>query len=199
MNREEQARAAWYEAHTVLREFLEPLTGMDKARELASKACGYWLQAAADGMVTPYGPYAQLYAAAIHAVQQECGVLLMATIGTLERAVPVSQTLLPYQLSKIYTDVWKAAQFLAWDRKIIHRAAKGVAQSYPDSPTTWAPLGIDWIGPLVLPLGRCAVEVLSTHECLECEICAQAAVRWEDDDSRTEKWNTNQRLARLEP
>lgn len=196
--RAKQLMQLWYDAHTAIRVFLEDYTDLDEARRLASRACAIWVQAAGDGMVTPSGPYAQLYAAAVYVLHAHLGVLMPVTDAELEAAVPVSTELLPYQLSKTYTDIWKASSLLVWDRKTVHRVAKGLGCTWPSSATTWSILGAEEISPLVIPLLRRAVVVLSEHECYDCMICGEAAVRWEEDDKRTETWNVNQRLARLE-
>ena len=194
----EDVKELWYEAHTALREYLEPFSDIEYARSMASKACGYWVQAAADGMVTPYGPYAQLYASAVYVLQHQAGLTVIFPVETLESAVPVDNGRLPYSLSRLYNEVWFAAQLLHWDRKTVHRAAKGLSQSWPSSSTTWSPLGVDWLGGLVLPLARRAFDVVVEHKCLDCVVCQDFSVRWENDDKRTEEWKTNQRLARLE-
>ena len=186
----------WYEAHTVLREYLEQYVANDVARTLASRACSVWVQSAADGNRPQRGPYAYLYTCAIVVLQENLGMGLTIAVCDLEVAIPVSTELLPYQLAKLFTDVWKAGQLLSWDRKTIHRAAKGLSKRWPDSPSTWCELVGDEMSPLVLPLARRAVAVLSEHQCLDCQICGEAAVRWEEDDQRTEVWNANQRLAR---
>lgn len=198
MNREEQLRAAWYEAHQGLRDYLEPWSDIDTARRLASHACGIWVQMAADGVSLSAGPYASLYACAYQTLTALSLTFEIPTDAIALSAVPVNTTLLPYQLSKIYVDVWKAAQLLHWDRRHIHRLAVGLGTVYPVTPHDWAELGSQPLGNMVPPLARRAVEVLEDHQCLDCQICAAGALRWEDADRATERWFTDQRLEREE-
>jgi hypothetical protein len=198
VTREEQLSAAWYEAHNAIRMYAETWMDVDTSRAVASSACAVWVQAAADGGATHAAPYANLYT---------CTYILMAnhsmqfnrpTEADAVAMIPLNTTLLPYQLSKIYVDIWKAAQLLHWDRKTIHRVARGMSMIWPVSDSGWAPLGVRELGPLVPPLVRRAVETLEHHRCLDCAICTEAAVRWEDADRATEQWFTSRRLAKEE-
>jgi hypothetical protein len=196
--REEQYFTAWYEAHGALRTYLEPWTDVDMARQLASTAVAVWMQSAADGEQPPSGPYAALYAAAYILLGSLSIRYEVPDDVTAMQAVPLNTTLLPYQLSKLYVDIWKAAQFLAWDRKTIHRVSRGLALIWPVSDSGWAPLGPVELGRLVPPLARRAVETLEHHRCLDCAICTEASLRWENADRATEEWFTERRLARME-
>lgn len=198
VNRDEQLSAAWYEAHSAIRVYVETWMDVDTARAVASSACAVWVQSAADGDAVQPAPYALLYG---------CAYILMAdysmqfdrpTEADAVQAVPLNTTLLPYQLSKIYVDIWKAAQLLHWDRKTIHRVAMGACRTWPVTAGGWAELGSQPLGKLVPPLVRRAVETLNHHRCLDCAICTEAAVRWENADRATEQWFTARRLQREE-
>lgn len=198
MNREDQAAAAWYQAHGAIRTYLETWCDVDMARQIASSACAIWVEQAADGTQPSVGPYANLYACAIGVLGPMSLTVEVPSLEAAQDAVPLNTTLLPYQLSKIHTDVWKAGQLLHWDRKTIHRAARGLSLIWPVSDSGWAPLGVQELSPLVPPLTRRAVETLNHHRCLDCAICTEAAVRWENADAATEQWFTQRRLARKE-
>jgi len=113
-------------------------------------------------------------------------------------AIPINTSMLPYQLSKIHTDIWKAGQLLSWDKKTIRRVAKGLNRAWPVSPGGWAEIGALPLGNLVPPLVRRAVAVLSEHECFDCAVCGEAAVRWENADRRTEEWFAGARFRKKE-
>ncbi len=196
MNREEQLSAAWWEAHQGLRTYAETWVDVDQARRVASSACALWVQAAADGTEPRVGPYANLYGCAYILMTTLSMAFVMPTEEQAQAAIPLNTTLLPYQLSKIHTDIWKAAQFLHWDRKTVHRVARGMSLVWPVSDSGWAPLGAQQLGPLVPPLVRRAVETLEHHRCLGCKICDEATVRWESADRATEEWFTARRLSR---
>lgn len=198
MNREEQLLKAWFEAHGALRDYLEAWCDVDTARSVASSACAIWMQQAADGVAPAVGPYANLYACAYAVLGPLSIRFVVPDESSALRAVPYNTTLLPYQLSKIYVDIWKAAQLLHWDRKTVHRVSRGLSLVWPVSDTGWAPLGVTELGNLVPPLTRRAVETLNHHRCLDCAICTEAAVRWEAADRSTEEWFTARRLEALE-
>lgn len=198
MTREEQLAAAWYEAHQEVRTYLEPALGADQARVSASVACALWFQNAADGGNPATGPYGHLFAAAFYTAQQVAQGLATLDQVAMDKRIGIDRTLLPYQLSKIHTDIWKTAQLLHWDRKTVHRVSIGLSLVWPVSDSGWAPLGTRELSPLVLPLFRRAVETLTHHTCLDCAICTEGAVRWEDADRATEQWFTGRRLAKEE-
>lgn len=198
MNRERQLRQFWFDAHQALRIYLEKWTSIEVARALASHACAIWMQHAADGLVEKVGPYVGLHKAAYAVLSPLSMTYDVPTWEDAQRAIADSGTLLPYQAAKVYVDVWRAAQLLSWDRKTIHRASKGLSVVFPSGPTGWLPLGQADLGRLVPPLARRAVEVLETHRCLDCQICAESALRWEDADIATEQWFTARRLEREE-
>jgi len=198
VNRGEQLQTAWWNAHQELREYVEPFVTIDQARHVASLAVGYWVEMAADGHQPATGPYGQLFAAAYGCIKAITAMTDEDSIEKMEDRVPADNSMLPYQLSKIYVDIWKASQLLSWDRKTIHRLGRGAAVVWPVSDGGWAELGVTPLGKLVPPLVRRAVEVLDLHQCIGCNICAQAALRWEQADSHTEAWATNRRLKREE-
>lgn len=196
--REEQAFTAWYEAHQGLRTYLEAWMNVEQARQLASSATAIWMQQAADGVEPSVGPYANLYACAYAAMGPLSITFELPDDVTAMEAIPINTTLIPYQLSKLFVDIWKASQLLSWDRKTIHRVARGLALIWPVSDSGWAPLGVVDLGKLVPPLVRRAVETLEHHRCLDCAICTEAALRWENADRATEEWFTERRLTRTE-
>lgn len=198
MNREEQLRAAWYEAHQELRVFLERWTYVEKARAVATVTCALWVRHALDGRQFHTGPYAGLYAAAYETAKLSIGGMEMPDAEEAQEFIPIDATLLPYQLSKIYVDCWKAGQLLHWDRKTGNRATRSLSLIWPVSAAGWAQLGPDMINPLAVPLARRAVETLNHHQCLDCDICTEAAVRWEGADRATEEWFTTRRLSKEE-
>lgn len=198
MTRQQLAAAAWYEAHWELREYLENYVSIELARNVASKACGLWVRKAADGEVLTFGPYAGLYEAAQYCLGHDTGMAYVEHSEDPYSDVKPSTTLLPYQLAKLYTDIWSAAQLLSWDRKTVNRASKGISEVWPSNATSCMSIDPDGPGPLALALGRRAVDVLSEHRCLDCAICTEAATRWEADDRRTEEWFTARRLSRSE-
>lgn len=198
MTAEQQARAAWYEAHDGLREFVQPFFSLDVGRRLASEACGLWVRNALDGKVPDTCAYALTFDAVSHLVIQQPGPTSLVSPGALSMRYPLSQSLLPYQLAKLYWDIWKAGQLLKWDQKIRNRASKGVSEAWPSGPVYWTSLDPLGIGPLAGPLGRRAVEVLAEHECTDNSLCNEAAEKWEAEDKRTETWFTARRLERLE-
>lgn len=194
MTPEERLTAAWFEAHQELRVFLEHWTYVDKARAVATASCALWVRHALDGRVAHSGPYGLLYAAAYETAKMTVGGMDVAPPEEAERLIPLDKTLLPYQLSKIYTDCWKAGQLLHWDRKTANRATRALSMLWPTGPTGWCEIGPDKINPLAIPLARRAVETLEHHTCLDCAICTEAAVRWESADRATEEWFTARRL-----
>lgn len=198
MTREQQLSAAWYEAHQELRVFLEPWTYIEKARAVATASCALWVRHALDGRQYQSGPYGGLYALAYETAKLSISGPALPPAEVAERLIPIDRTLLPYQLSKIHADVWKAGQFLHWDRKTANRVTRALSLIWPSSAETWAPLGPDMINPLAIPLARRAVETLNHHTCLDCAICTEAAVRWEGADRATEEWFTERRLLREE-
>jgi len=198
VSREEQLRAAWYEAHQELRDFLEPYTHTDRARVIATTACALWMRKALDGYVSVTGPYGLLYVAAYEVATHAVGSTDLPEISEAEKRVPINKTLLPYQLSKIYVDCWKAGQLLSWDRKTANRATRALSLIWPVTSEGWATIGPDEINPLAVPLARRAVETLNHHECLDCSICTEAALRWEEADHATEEWFTGRRLTKEE-
>ena len=198
MNSEQQLRAAWFEAHDEVRAYLQPFASIELGRKLASQACGYWVRKAADGAVPSSCAYASLFEAAAYLLVHHPAMPCTVSEQKLHDNIPYASTLLPYQMSKLYVDVWKAGQLLGWERKLINRASKYVSEVWPSSATCHTAFDLQGLGPLAEPLARRAVAVLSEHQCLECEICDQASQRWEDEDKRTEEWFTAQRLSRLE-
>lgn len=194
--REGQLLTAWYEAHQELRTYLETWTYIEQARQMASSAIGHWVQEAADGEQPSTGPYVALYASATAVANLVMYANDSIPLTNAAAAIPINATLLPYQLSKIHTDIWRAGQLLSWDRKTIHRVAMGACRTWPVTAGGWSELGSEPLGKLVPPLVRRAVDVLSNHRCLDCAICAEAAVRWEEADRRTEEWFTGARLRR---
>jgi len=198
VTREEKLSAVWYEAHMGLREYLEAWVDVDTARTAASKACAIFVEQAADGMQLKVGPYGQLYAAAYACIGPLSMRFEIPSDEIAQAAVPAHARRLPYDLSKVYTDVWKASQLLHWDRKTIHRVTRGLALTWPVSDSGWAELGVTPLGNLVPPLVRRAVETLDHHRCLDCKICTEAAVRWEYGDNCTEAWLTARRVAKEE-
>ncbi len=198
MSREEQARAVWYEAHDALREWVQPYVSVLLGRRFASEACGLWVRNAADGKVPTTCAYALVYDAMRHVLSEQPAMAELPLPAALQPPLHSSTALLPYQLSKIYWDIWKAAQLLHWDQKIRNRASKGISETWPFSPDGLTSVDIVGLSPLAAPLGRRAVAVLDEHECVDCAICNEAAVKWEDEDKRTELWFTAQRLSRKE-
>lgn len=194
MSRTEQLQAAWFEAHQELREFLSQWTYEEQARQIASTACSYWVQRAADGEQPETGPYVALYASAVAVLNQTSFAAATIPLDLAAAAIPTDRTLLPYQLSKIHTDVWMAGQLLSWDRKTIHRLARSLVHVYPAFGGRPVEMVAAFSNKLALPLLRRAVEVLDEHKCLDCKICGESAVRWEDADRRTEEWFTGARL-----
>jgi hypothetical protein len=196
--REEQLRATWFEAHQELRKFLEQWTYVDKARAVATVSCSLWVRHALDGRVTHSGPYGLLYAAAYETARMTVGGMDLPAIDVAEETIPMHATMLPYQLSKIYVDCWKAGQLLRWDSKTMNRATRPLSLIWPTSASSWIELGSDKINPLAIPLARRAVETLNHHRCIDCAVCTEAAVRWEKADEATEQWFTGRRLKREE-
>jgi len=179
---------AWWDAHQELRVFLARWVTADQALPMASVACGWWIERAADGEQPSTGPYVALYASAVAVVNLDIGMGGSIPLDIAAIHIPVSTSLLPYQLSKIHADIWKAGQLLRWDRKTIRRVSKGITRVWPVSPGGWAEMGLEPLGNLVPPLVRRAVAVLDEHECLDCKICEETAVRWENADTRTDEW-----------
>jgi hypothetical protein len=198
VSREEQLQTAWYEAHQELRKYLEPWTYLETARSIASVACALWVRKALDGWVSHTGPYGLLYEGAYETAKLSEAGMNVPDLAVAERTIPTHGTLLPYQLSKIYVDCWKAGQLLHWDRKTANRATRALSMIWPTTASSWAPLPPDKINPLAAPLARRAVETLNHHECLDCAICSEAAVRWESADRATEEWFTGRRLKKEE-
>jgi len=198
MNRVEQLYAAWYEAHGELRTFLEHWTYVDKARAVATASCAGWARHALDGGQFHTGPYSGLYTVAYETAMLSVGGADIPPFEVAQDKIPMNRSLLPYQLSKIYVDTWKAGQFLHWDRKTANRVTRALSLIWPVSDSGWAPLGVDEINPLAVPLARRAVQVLDEHTCLDCAICSEAVVRWEGADRATEEWFTARRLGKLE-
>lgn len=198
VSREEQLRAAWYEAHQELRTFLDPLTWIEKSRATATAAISLWVRRAVDGYTAPVGPYGLLYGEAFALANTLPGFSDVPDVAALYAQIPLNRSLLPYQLSKIYTDIWRAGQLLHWDRKTANRATRALSLVWPTSPRDWSLLGPDEVNPLAIPLARRAVDVLGEHTCVDCTICTEAALRWEDADRVTEAWLTNVRLKREE-
>lgn len=194
MNRGEQLQTAWFDAHQELRVFLSKWFTADEALPMASTACGWWIERAADGEQPSTGPYVALYASAVAVANVQISMFGALKMDIAASHIPVNTSMLPYQLSKIHTDIWRAAQLLSWDRKTIRRVSKGITRVWPISATSWREMGLEPLGNLVPPLVRRAVDVLSEHECLGCKICDETAVRWEDADRRTEVWFVGARL-----
>jgi hypothetical protein len=186
--------AAWYEAHQELMMFLCLWTGPVEARVAASAACGWWVERAAEGEQPETGPYVALYASALAVLNQRGTSAGGIPPDVAAEHIPVNTSMLPYQLSKIHTDVWKAGQLLSWDRKTVRRVAKGLVRTRPVTSEGWVEIGGAPLGNLVPPLVRRAVAVLSEHECIDCSICGEYAVRWENADKHTEEWFTGARL-----
>lgn len=195
---EEQLRAVWYEAHQEIRVFAQEWTDLKVGRSVASVACALWVRHSLDGRQSHTGPYGLLYAAAYDTVKLTPYGMLQPSAEEAEHKIPMNTTVLPYQLAKIYVDIWKAGQLLHWDRKTANRATRALSIIWPAGAESWFPLGGDEINPLAGPLARRAVETLSHHECLDCAICTEAAVRWEGADRATEEWFTARRLAKEE-
>lgn len=198
MTAEQQARAAWYEAHDGLREWVQPFLSIALGRRFASKSCGYWVRQALDGHTPQTCAYDLLFQAMRHVVGLEPGMPELGIPELLHDTPDSTRTLLPYQMSKLYWDIWKAGQLLKWDQKIRNRASKGVSEAWPSGPVYWTSLDPLGIGPLAGPLGRRAVEVLAEHECTDNSLCNEAAEKWEAEDKRTETWFTARRLEGLE-
>lgn len=194
MTAEQQARAAWYEAHDALRAWVQPYMSLELGRSLASKACGFWVRKALDGDVPTTCAYALLFEAMQHVAAQNGSLAKLGVPEVLDDLPDGSRTLLPYQMSKLYWDIWNAGQLLKWDRNIRNRASKGVSASWPSGPVYWSSLDSSGIGALAESLGRRAVVVLSEHECTDCSLCNEAAEKWEAEDQRTEIWFTARRL-----
>lgn len=194
MNRGEQLQTAWFDAHQELRVFLSKWVTADEALPMASTACGWWIERAADGEQPSTGPYVALYASAVSVVNLQISMHGTIPLDVAAVHIPVNTSMLPYQLSKIHTDIWRAAQLLSWDRKTIRRVSKGITRVWPVSATSWGNMGLEPLGNLVPPLVRRAVDVLSEHECLGCKVCDETAVRWENADRRTEEWFVGARL-----
>ncbi len=178
--------------------FLCLWTGPSEARSIASAACGWWVERAAEGEQPETGPYVALYASAVAALNQKGCWGSSIPLDVAATHIPVNTSLLPYQLSKIHTDIWKASQLLSWNRTTIRRVAKGLVRTRPVSPGGWAEMGGAPLGNLVPPLVRRAVAVLSEHQCIDCRICDEYAVRWENADRCTEEWFTGARLKKEE-
>jgi len=193
-----QIQAAWYAAHDAVRAYLQPFASVPLGRSLASQACGLWVRKAADGETMSSCPYAGLFEAAAHALIHLPSMPCDVDEHVLIHAIPLDNSMLPYQMSKIYVDVWKAGQLLGWEKKLINRASNYVTASWPVNPTCYATFDPNGIGPLAEPLARRAVETLDQHQCLDCTICTDASERWEDSDKATEQWFTAQRLQRKE-
>jgi hypothetical protein len=189
---------AWYEAHQELMTFLCLWTGPIEARSIASAACGWWVERAAEGEQPEPGPYAALYASALAVLNQRGTAEGSIRSEVAVSHIPINASMLPYQLSKIHTDIWKAAQLLGWNRTTVRRVAKGLVRTRPVMAGGWAEMGSAPLGNLVPPLVRRAVAVLSEHQCVDCRICGEHAVRWENADRRTEEWFTGARLKKEE-
>lgn len=198
MTAEQQARAAWYEAHDALRAWVQPHMSLEIGRSMASKACGLWVRSALDGQVPFTCAYALLFEAMQNVVAQEGSLVKLGVPEVLDELPDGSRTLLPYQMSKLYWDICKAGRLLKWDKQICNRASKAVSGSWPSGPVHWASLDPDGIGVLAKSLGRRAVVVLSEHHCLACEVCVEMAGYWDDEDQRTERWFTVRRLEKAE-
>lgn len=198
MTRAELLMTAWYEAHQELRTFMRPYCDEEIGRRLASTAFALWTGLAADGYQPKVGPYGQLFASCYAAAKPVLGTMLLDDDVAIEARVPLDSSMLPYQLSKIYVDIWRAAQLLSWDRKTRNRAARGFGLVYPVLQGGWAQLGSQPVGKLWPPLLRRALDVLEQHQCLDCTICGQGALRWETADANTEAWSTDRRLRREE-
>lgn len=198
MSSEELARSIWYEVHDGLREWVQPYVSVLLGRRLASEACGLWVRNAADGKVPTTCAYALAYEAMRHVLAEQPGMIEGGLPAGLEPPMQSPTSLLPYQMSKLYWDVWKASELLHWDQKIRNRASKGVSSAWPWGPHQCAGVDVEGLSPLAGPLGRRAVAVLVEHECLDCAICTEAAVKWEDEDKRTEQYFTARRQQREE-
>jgi len=159
VNLNEQLLSAWFDAHQELRVFLARGEVAADTRFLASTACGWWVERAADGEEPSTGPYVALYASAVATMNQRANLGGSIPLEVAASHIPINTTMLPYQLSKIHTDIWKAAQLLSWDRKTIRRVAKGLVRTWPVSSGGWAEVGAAPLGNLVPPLVRRAVAV----------------------------------------
>lgn len=195
---EDRLQAAWFEAHQELRVWLEQWMYVEKARMVATVSCALWVRHALDGQVAYLGPYGLLYVAAYETAKLSVGGADMPEAKVAEQSIPMHATMLPYQLSKIYVDCWKAGQLLHWDRKTGNRVTRALSLIWPTTASSWAPLGQDQVNPLAVPLARRAVETLGHHTCVDCAICTEAAVRWEKADETTEAWFTGRRLQKEE-
>lgn len=194
IGRAHQLGAAWFEAHQELRAFLETWLDIEVARTMASRALGIWVQQALDGVEPPLGPYANLFVAAHYCLTAKIDGRPGPSREEAWLQAPMDRTLLPYQVAKIHTDLWKAGQLLAWDMRTIHRVSRGLSLVWPSSATHWTTLDPGVETKLVGSLLRCAVESLSEHRCVDCLVCAEHALRWEKADERTEQWFTARRL-----
>lgn len=198
IGRVEQAKTAWYEAHQEITTFLLNWVGPSTAKVLASGSCGLWIRRAMDGFDTTTGPYGLLYAIAYELVKLSPNGMFVPNEYKAQDFIPLDTRLLPYQLSKLYVDSWKAARLLGWDRQTINRVTRALSAAWPTSQWEWAELEPEMISRLAPGLASCAFDVLSVHECLDCDICSEASARWEQGDIVTERWFTGRRLTMKE-
>lgn len=198
IGRVEQAKAAWFEAHQDVRFWLEPFLEIELANRVASRACAHWVRVALDGDQTTNGPYQDLFKLAFGAISGRPGSVDLPSWSELEQGIPYDTKLLPYQLSKLYSDFWKAGQLLKWDNKTSNRASRALVGIYPINEWQWESFHPLDTYRAAEALARCAFDVLSTHTCEDCTTCIEHAERWENADACTEAWFTGRRLARKE-
>lgn len=194
----EQAKAVWFDAHQDVCHWLEPFLEFELARRVASRAAAKWVRCALDGEQGRHGPYEGLFLLAFGSIAGRSGSVDLPSWDELHEAIPYDTKLLPYQLCKLYTDIWQAGQLLKWDHKTSNRVSRALAEVYPVTQWQWEHLDPEQSHQAAHALASCAFDVLSTHVCEDCPICLEHATRWENADACTEAWFTGRRLARKE-
>jgi len=196
ISREDQWRGLWFEAHQTLMTYLEPAVDDDPARAIASRALGYWLQSAGDGLETTHGSYAALLEVAKHELTSRFS--LDENLTPYQLGLPDLSTFstLPYSLGFAYCDFRRIVQLCGWDKATIHRLAKALSQTWPVSREGWGRLVENVHTNLVTASLRRALEVRATHACDGCLTCEEFGVRWEKEDQLTADWLISERIGR---
>lgn len=196
MHKYSAVTAIWYRAYWAVFTFLDKYLYAEQCHNAAARACSLWVQQALDGVETANGCYRSLFAAAEHVLMQLDPAHLLGDPQEFQERIPLDTGTLACDMSRLYAAIWQAGRQGEWDRATIHKVAKRLSSLVPTSEDEWRNTEPAPIDDPVARLVRRAFDVMHEHECVDNPICDQSGLIWEREDTCSQAWIENERLAR---
>lgn len=184
----------WRAAYNVTLGYIEQKVEHEPAVAIVSKACGYWLQGALDGIPTVHGPYWGLLSKAAGIYSEQYGT--KHPEGSKGLVLPDLKlgSSLPYDLAYMYCDLHRMACLAELGKIEIHRIAKVFANLQPVNDEGWTRIYSMVSVDLVAPLVRRALRLSVEHQCTGCVCCEEFGAKWDTEDEKTSRWLTDLRM-----